>query len=106
MKTFNLSTMTKGWFVGNFEPTALKTDVAEVAYRRFQAGAVEDAHVHKIAREVTVIIEGRVLMNGVEYGQGSIIVLEPGESADFKALTDGATLVVKTPSVPGDKYPV
>ncbi len=43
-------------------------------------------------------------MNGVEYGQDSIIEIQPGESTDFEALTDTITFVVKIPAVSGDKY--
>ena len=37
---------------------------------------------------------------------GDIIVLEPGEATDFRALEKTTTVVVKMPSVLGDKYPV
>ena len=45
-------------------------------------------------------------MNGRTYGAGDIIVLEPGEATDFRALEKTTTVVVKMPSVLGDKYPV
>jgi hypothetical protein len=32
-------------------------------------------------------------------------LLEPGESADFNVLEDTTTVVVKVPSLLGDKYP-
>ena len=35
---------------------------------------------------------------------GDIVLIEPGEDTDFEALTDVTTVVVKTPSVAGDKY--
>jgi quercetin dioxygenase-like cupin family protein len=44
-------------------------------------------------------------MNGCEYHQGDIIVLEPNESADFECLADGTqNVVVKIPGVNDDKY--
>ncbi len=58
-----------------------------------------------MATEVTVIASGHVVMNGVEYRRGDIAVLEPGESADFHVVEDAITVVVKMPSVKGDKYP-
>jgi quercetin dioxygenase-like cupin family protein len=43
-------------------------------------------------------------MNGREYNEGEIIVIEPGEATDFEALQDTITTVVKLPCVKDDKY--
>jgi quercetin dioxygenase-like cupin family protein len=104
MIKYHLEEMVKGWFVGDFEPTALRTTVAEVGVKRYQAGDREAWHYHKIATEVTVILEGEVEMNGVRHQAGDIIRLEPGEGTDFQAVTEVTTVVVKLPSVVGDKY--
>ena len=105
MKTYKLDDMTKGWFVGDFDPTALKTPHCEVGCKRYKAGDHEACHVHRIATEVTVILSGRARMNGTQCPAGTVVVLDPGEASDFEASEDTITLVVKTPSVPGDKYP-
>ena len=102
----SLQDMVGGWIVGNFEPTCLKTTACEVACKHYDAGAAEAAHVHRIATELTLIAAGRVTMNGRTYSAGDIIVLEPGEATDFRALEKTTTVVVKMPSVLGDKYPV
>lgn len=105
MKTAKLEDMVKGWFVGNFEPTLMKTNDAEVAVKEYKKGDYEDRHYHKIATEITVIIQGRVKMNGVEYKKGDIIVMEPNESTDFECLEDGTqNVVVKCPGANNDKY--
>ncbi len=104
MKVLELSKMTKGWFVGNFSPTALVTNAVEVAVKKYRAGDYEPAHHHKIATEITVIVEGRVQMNGIEYGPDSILVIEPSTPTDFLALTDVVTTVVKLPGANDDKY--
>jgi quercetin dioxygenase-like cupin family protein len=104
MKSFKLNEMTKGWFVGDFLPVALKTSDAEVAIKEYKAGEKEIEHVHKIATEVTVIVSGRVRMFEQEWAAGDIIVTEPNEYTAFIALEDTLTVVVKTPSVAGDKY--
>ena len=57
--------MVKGWFVGRFTPTVLSTNDVEVAVKHYKKGDYESAHYHKIATEVTVIISGRVKMNGI-----------------------------------------
>jgi len=104
MKVFHEQDMVKGWFVGNFNPAAFKLDACEVGLKRYKAGDCESAHVHKVATEITFIVEGKVQMNGQTFNKGSIIVLDPGEGTDFKVLEDSITLIVKSPSILGDKY--
>jgi quercetin dioxygenase-like cupin family protein len=96
--------MVKGWFVGDFAPTALRTDATEVAVKRYKAGDREDKHLHKIATEVTLVLEGTVEMCGRRLSDGDIIKLAPGEATAFAAVTDATTVVVKLPSITGDKY--
>lgn len=104
MKTARLNDMIKGWFVGNFEPTLISTNDVEVAVKRYKAGEYEASHFHKIATEITVIVSGKVEMNGNRYGAGDIIVIDPNESTDFRVLRDTVTTVVKIPGASNDKY--
>ncbi len=104
MKKYSQKDMIKGWFVGDFSPSAFSISCCEVAHKEYKEGDYEEKHFHKIATEITLISDGRVLMNGVEYKKGDIIVMEPGEATDFKALTDVTNVIVKIPSVKGDKY--
>ncbi|MCK4809719.1 MAG: hypothetical protein KAS99_02135 [Candidatus Omnitrophica bacterium] len=105
MRKFCLQDMKSGWFVGNFVPTCLKTSDCEVACKHYKKGDSEERHVHKIATEITLIVEGLVKMNDVVYKTGDIIVLDPGDVTDFHALEDTTNVVVKVPSVAGDKHP-
>jgi hypothetical protein len=98
--------MVGGWMVGDFDPVVLKTTACEVACKSYNAGDYEAAHVHRIATELTLIASGKAVMNGETLVPGDIIRLEPGEAADFTAIEPTMTVVVKMPSVPGDKYPV
>lgn len=59
MKTAKLEDMTKGWFIGNFNPSLLKTNDVEVAVKSYKKGDYEGRHYHKIATEFTCIISGR-----------------------------------------------
>lgn len=104
MKVFHLDDMTKGWFVGNFNPTVLSTNQVEVAIKKYKAGEYEPAHHHKVATEITVITDGEVKMNGVVYKTGTILMIEPNTPTDFLALTDVITTVVKYPGANDDKY--
>ena len=41
MKVGKLDDMTKGWFVGNFEPSVLRTNAVEVAVKKYSEGDFE-----------------------------------------------------------------
>lgn len=104
MNKFHLDDMVKGWFVGDFFPTAYKTNSVEVGIKRYLASDSESRHFHMVATEITVIVEGSAIMNDKTYSAGDIIVIEPGESTDFIAVTDLLTVVVKVPGILNDKY--
>ena len=104
MKLAKLGNMKNGWFVGNFEPTVLKTNDVEVAVKKYKANDYEKKHFHKIATEITLIVSGEVEMNKKRYREGDIIVIEPNEATDFLAITDAMTIVVKKPSAKDDKF--
>jgi hypothetical protein len=103
MKKFKLNDMVKGWFVGDFD-CAYNTTSAEVAIKHYKCGDHEISHHHKLATELTVIILGEVKMNGITYIAGDIVLIEPGESCDFKCITDVITCVYKSGSFKNDKY--
>ena len=96
--------MTRGWFVGNFSPTAFPTENVEVAIKSYKAGDKEAAHYHKVATEITVVTSGRVRMNEQEFTNGDIVIVQPGEVVSFEALENSSNVVVKVPAVLEDKY--
>ena len=97
MKLKKLDDMTKGWFVGNFEPSVLRTNDVEVAVKKYSEGDFEETHYHKIATEITLILSGRAFMFEREFVEGDIVVVEPGDATSFRAITDVVTVVVKHP---------
>ena len=104
IEKFDLQDMFNGWFIGNFEPSLLKTNAVEVGIKKYKAGAYEGMHFHKIATEFTVIVSGEVEMDGVKYQENDILKINPGVATDFLALTDVVTVVVKIPGANDDKY--
>jgi len=104
IRNHRLNAMTGGWFVGAFSPTAYHTSDVEVALQTFPAGYLGAPHHHLIATEITLLISGEALMAGERLSAGDIIVLEPGVSSSFEALTDCIAVVVKHPGAPNDKY--
>ena len=105
MKKFLLSeSCDRGWFVGGFERAVLKTTDVEVAYQINYKGEKHPAHIHKIATEVNLILSGHVIMSGQHIRAGEGIIFNPGDVCECEYLEDTYTLVVKTPSLPNDKY--
>lgn len=104
MQKFKLENFTRGWFVGDFSPNILQSKECEIGIKHYKKGECEERHFHKIATEITAIIKGRVQMNGVIYESGDIVLIEPKQSTDFKALEKSITCVVKVPSVKNDKF--
>lgn len=104
MKIRRMEEMTRGWFVGDFVPTAFRTQNVEVAVKNYQAGDLEAAHYHKIATELTVVVSGVVRIGKDRYATGDIIIIEPEETVDFEAITDAVNVVVKIPGAQDDKY--
>jgi quercetin dioxygenase-like cupin family protein len=104
MKTAKLADMKLGWFIGNFTPTLHATEDVEVAIKEYHKGDYDEWHYHKIATEYTVIVSGSVEMNGIPYKKGDIIVMEPGEGTDFRAMEYTVTAAIKIPGATNDKY--
>ena len=104
MQAVKLKDMVRGWFVGDFSPTAHLTTAVEVGFKSYSKGDKEARHFHKVATEITLIHSGHVRMNGQEFHDGDIIILQPMESCDFEVLEDTHTVVVKIPGALNDKY--
>lgn len=99
MKIKRIENMVGGWFVGNFEPTAFKTDKFEVSYKIHPKGQLWDIHYHTHVTEINLVIRGKMILQGVTLVEGDIFTLEPYEIADPEFLEDTEIICVKTPSI-------
>lgn len=105
MKKFRLSEAgARGWFIGDFPEAVIRTKDFEVCWQGNEAGNVDRPHMHKIITEVQLITEGRMVINGEEFGPGDIYVSEPGEEYRAHYLEDTKVVSIKFPSIPDDKY--
>ena len=104
MEISSCNNLIKGWFIGDFERAILRTDCCEVAFKEYEKGFTEPAHHHKIATEVTYIIEGEAKFNDNVYKAGQIIKVFPEEVVKFETLTPVKTICVKIPGALNDKY--
>jgi quercetin dioxygenase-like cupin family protein len=106
MQIHNIEKFVRGWFIGNFEPSLFKTDLFEVCYKKFKAGDTESKHYHRIATEYTLVTNGRIAINDVQYVEGDIIEVNPTDVVKFVAITDSSIIAVKIPCVKDDKYEI
>jgi quercetin dioxygenase-like cupin family protein len=103
MKKDQINRFIGGWFIGNFSPAISQISEVEVGVKYFQKGDREASHKQNISTEVTVIHSGLVRIGDMKLSQGDVLVIPPGEYADFEALSDGSLTCVKFPSLPDDK---
>lgn len=101
-----MAEMKGGWFIGNFEPTVLKTDQFEVGYKFHPKGDAWDCHYHKKAVEINFLIRGKIRMQDQIIEGGDIFIMFPWEVANPEFLEDCEVVIIKTPSVVGDKYKI
>ena len=103
MKLDRLERMIGGWFVGNFDPSAFKTDSVEVSYKIHPKGEEWDIHYHEYVTEVNLLVRGKMILHKKELGPGDIFTLEPFEVADPEFLEDCEIVCVKLPGIQNDK---
>lgn len=106
MRKSRIEWFTKGWFVGNFEPSLYKTNDVEVAYKYYNAGDRDVEHFHKIATEMSLVTKGVVRIKGENFVKGDIIIIDPGDVSDFSVVEDAEMVVIKIPGANNDKYEV
>lgn len=102
----NIKDFWRGWFIGNFEPSVLRTEQFEVGVLEHKKGEQWKAHYHAVGTEYNVLLTGSMIICGETVRQGEIFIIAPNEVADPVFLEDCTVLCVKTPSLPGDKYEV
>lgn len=93
----------RGWFIGDFDKAVVRTKAFEVNYQVNKKGH-SPSHLHKIITEIQLVLSGRMLVNGVIFSPGEICELEPGDIGQIEYLEECATVAVKFPSIPDDKY--
>jgi len=99
MELFKIDNMIGGWFVGNFEPTAFKTDMFEVSYKKHFKGEYWDTHYHHTVKEINLLIRGKIIIQGREINSGDIFIINPYEVSNPIFLEDCEIICVKTPSI-------
>jgi len=104
MDILKFSDMVKGWFIGDFNPSAFKTKEFEVSFKIHPKGEKWDFHYHKVVTEINLLIRGNMKVCGNVINSGDIFIIKPMEIADPEFYTDCEIICVKIPSICDDKY--
>lgn len=104
MDIHRLTEFKDGWICGDFEPSILRTKFFEVGYHNYLKGHKSDGHYHAIMKEINVILKGKVWVDTEVLTDGMIWTVEPNEILETEFLEDTELLIIKSPSVPGDKH--
>lgn len=111
MKLDKLENFYRGWVCGFFDPSLYKTNI-EVGIQKYSEGQTHEAHFHKLSDEINIILEGECIfrfikenyIDDVSLSVDDILVVEKNEVVEFHATTNCKLLVIKTQSIPNDKY--
>ena len=106
MRMQRLDEFRGGWIIGDFEPSLLRTKDFEISVMQHKKGAYIPLHYHHLVEEMNVFVSGSMLCNGVELVPGDIFIFEKDEVSDCIVHEDTVVVVVKVPSILGDKYNV
>jgi hypothetical protein len=104
MKVIDPVNMTNGWYIGDFTPSAYRTKDFEVAILEHKMNEDWPAHYHMLCDEINYLLKGTMTLNTVILVAPTIFIIEKHEVAYPTFQTDCTIVVVKTPSIPGDKY--
>lgn len=102
----------KSWFFGHFmEEPLLRSDLVEVAYQNVSDKKADpaDRHYHKKSIEINIVISGQAKfkINGesVTIGEGEFYIVYPFSVVEgFSTSPNTKIIVVRTPSISGDKF--
>jgi hypothetical protein len=106
MQIYNTKDMKNNWYIGAFNPTVYYTKEFEVGILEHKAGEFWPSHYHEKCTEINYLLNGTMELNDELLIAPIIFVIEKNEIARPKFITDCTIIVVKTPSVPGDKIVV
>jgi hypothetical protein len=104
MKFNNINNFHRGWIVGNFVPSLIPNTDMDIGLLVCEKDHIADGHYHKLHTEHNIIVSGKALINDSVYTDGDIFIYEPYDRSIVRYLETTTLLVIKHPSVKGDKY--
>tara|TARA_Y100001970_G_scaffold276402_1_gene379055 strand:- start:1772 stop:2119 length:348 start_codon:yes stop_codon:yes gene_type:complete len=104
IKKYRLEDFKGGWFIGDFEPSLIKSKDFEVSVKIHPKGEVWEKHYHKVSTEYNCVISGKVKINGEVYKKNDIFVVKKNCVVDPTFIEDCTIVCIKIPSAKNDKF--
>jgi hypothetical protein len=103
-RVFNAADYTRGWMIGDFAPSIIRTPWFEVGILTHKMGEKHGFHYHKVGCEINLLLKGKMVVNGIVIFATQIFVFEPNQISCPVFLEDCVVLCIKIPSKTDDKY--
>ena len=104
VKISKLDDYTRGWIIGDFEPSLLKNSGVELAVMHRKKGVdANNFHYHEKCTEINVLVKGRILLNDRIISENEIFVFTPNVPSICNFLEDCTFVVFKNTSSIYDK---
>ena len=104
IKSSHFKNMTRGWLIGDFTPSILRTKDFEIGYLHHSKGEQWPAHIHKEADEINILIRGKMIINNENFEEKDIFIIKKGMLTKAQFLENCEILCIKVPSIPTDKF--
>ena len=93
----------KGWLIGDFTPSILRTTEYEVGLLQHRKGEQWGFHYHHELDEYNILVSGKMVLNGLLMESGDYFMIPKDVIACPKFLEDCIVVCLKAPSKPKDK---
>jgi len=103
MEKIDIAHYTRGWLVGNFEPSVIKTELFEFGVLRHKKDEKWGFHYHAETKEINILIQGKMRINNVLVEENTIFIFERNMISCPLFLEDCVVICIKLPSLPNDK---
>jgi mannose-6-phosphate isomerase-like protein (cupin superfamily) len=94
---------TRGWLIGNFEPSILKISDFELGILSHKKNEKWPFHYHKYCREINILLKGRMIINNISINTGDVFIFDNNVISCPLFLDDCIVICIKIPSIPNDK---
>lgn len=102
MEKINMKEMKRGYFIGNFEPSAYRTDEVEICCKGASKYTLDAGYYRKKDVQFIFLNRGMAEINGIKYKKYDLIKFEPGEVINIFALTNIEMTIIRFPGTKGD----
>jgi len=99
----NLENYIGGWFIGDFDPSILRTKEFEICVVSHRRNETTRQHYHTSSTEINLVLSGKLEVNGRLLHKNDIFIYEKNEVSDVHFIADSELCVIRVPSAPNDK---